>query len=196
MLIHLVLRPTPLPDASPRAVPLGTGRLRDRAKSVRASVRIAKHTTGLITGGGTAGAVAWAIPGHPGAGLLITAAALVIAALVILIMVIALIGPDKDRSRFERIMSFTGLVLRRAPATYDMPPRATPAPEAAEVPDEPHGRSQRDLDGSAGRTGTDLIPHEMRPGLEASVPRARPGEPAGIASRTSDLPRTLAEPAR
>jgi hypothetical protein len=82
--------------------------------------------TGVLTGGGTATWVAFAAFDHPEVGWL----ALIVVGVLVLILAVALIGPDKDRSRFERIMSFAALMLGRAPGKYVLPPvtRAAIAP--------------------------------------------------------------------
>jgi hypothetical protein len=84
----------------------------------RGGGRVAMWATGALTGGGAATWVAFAALDHPGLGWL----ALSVAGALVLIVAAALIGPDKDRSRFERIISFAGLVLRRAPGKYVLPP--------------------------------------------------------------------------
>ena len=99
--------------------------------------RNAMWATGvLLTGGGGTAGVAVALD-HPGLGrLALTVAAvlvpvLAVAAVLVLVLAVALIGPDKDRSRFDRIMSFTGLMLCRTPGQYVLPPVSRTPPTSS-----------------------------------------------------------------
>jgi hypothetical protein len=75
----------------------------------------------------------------------VLALVLAVAGVLVLVLAVALIGPDKDRSRFDRIMSFAGLMLCRAPEHYVLPPATRDAlarPDSCESSELPNSRSR------------------------------------------------------
>ena len=88
----------------------------------RSGVRLARWAAGLVTGSGTVAGIAWTSLHHPGLLRLADLTALGAVGGPLVILAAALLGPDGRRSPFERLMSFAGLLLGRAPEKYVLLP--------------------------------------------------------------------------
>jgi hypothetical protein len=125
----------------------------------RSGVRLAAGATSLVTGGGMVTGIAWALDDHPV--LLLTA--LTVAGVTVLILAVALLGRDEERSQFDRLMSFAGLLLHRAPANYILP-----SATYAQHPQPPATDTRFDMRASSSQAAQDQGPPSRDAAVSAS----------------------------
>lgn len=97
------------------------------ATEVSTHTQIGKKAAGFVACGGSMTGAGVIIFGDPWIGFLAIGAVLILAVVLALITAVSLMGNDTSRSPFERLMSFTGLILSRPPHNYMIPTASQPA---------------------------------------------------------------------
>lgn len=124
------VRPLPAPTDLPPHDGGTPSREENEKRTVRTGKTI-KRGVGAAASGGVSAGVVTAVLKSPLIGWLLIGASLTVLLMVGAVLIVVLIGPDAHRSRFDRVMSFIGLLLRRAPARYMPAPTHLPAPKLA-----------------------------------------------------------------